>query len=334
MTEFPDPAPIELADINAASMRLQDRAVRTPLLASPYLTQLLGAEVFIKPECLQRTGSFKFRGAWNAIATLGKRAKGGVVACSSGNHAQGVAEAARLAGIPAHIVIPADAPAVKLERTRQAGAEVVLFDRESGDRDAIAADILAQRGGTMIHPFNNPAVIAGQGTVGLEIMEDLDILNRQADAIFVPCGGGGLTSGIALATDRSKSRPRIYTVEPEGFDDYRRSLASGRLQECERATGSICDALLAPAPGPIGFQINKDRGVSGLAVTDHQAMSAVALIHQRLRLVSEPGGAVAVAALFQPELDLRGKTVIAVISGGNIDPQTMAAALNDDGSLA
>jgi threonine dehydratase len=315
------------ADVVAAAGRIAGPAVRTPLIHSPLLSERTGGRVFLKAETLQRTGSFKFRGAYNAVRALHAETAGGIVACSSGNHAQGVAEAARLAGLPATIVMPSDAPAVKRVRTAASGAEIVLYDRASEDRDAVAAGVLAERGGAMVHPYNDPQVIAGQGTAGLEIADDLEAAGIAPDVVLTPCSGGGLTAGIALALTERFPGVAIYGVEPVGFDDYARSLAAGRPVRNERLAGSICDALLSPEPGPIGFAINRERLAGAVSVTDEEALHAVGFAYEALRLVVEPGGAVALAALLEGRVDVAGRTVVIVLSGGNVGDEVLAEAV-------
>jgi threonine dehydratase len=315
------------ADVLAARERLAGHAVRTPLLVSPVLSERLGARVYLKPECLQRTGSFKFRGAWNAIKALGARAGKGVVACSSGNHAQGVAEAARLAGIPSTIVMPADAPLPKRQRTERSGGRLVLYDRVREDRDSIADAIAAEEKLAFVHPFNDSNVIAGQGTVGLEIAGDCAALGIAPDIVLVPCSGGGLSAGVALAVTERFPAAAVYTAEPAGFDDYARSLAAGAPQRNEALGGSVCDALLAPSPGAIGWEINRQRLAGGVSASDAEALRAVGLAFDELRLVVEPGGAVGLAALLAGSLDAVGKVVVVVLSGGNIGDATLADAL-------
>ena len=308
--------------IEAAAARLRGRALRTPLLSSPFLDDLAGRRVLVKAECLQHTGSFKFRGAWNAVVAL---RPSGVVAFSSGNHAQGVALAARLHGIPAVIIMPADAPAVKIDNTRALGAEVVLYDRTTEDRDAIGARLATERGLTLIRPFDMAEVIAGQGTTGLEIAaQAAEAGVTQAD-VLVCCGGGGLTAGIALALEAHAPGLRARPVEPEGFDDVARSLASGRIERNASLSGSLCDAIVTPQPGALTFPVMARLCGPGLSVSDAQALRAIRLAHERLKIVLEPGGAVALAAaLFGP---VSGAAVIAVASGGNVDPAVMARAL-------
>ncbi|MCU0789494.1 MAG: threonine/serine dehydratase [Nitratireductor sp.] len=316
------------ADIEAAASRLSGRALRTPLLRSAELDSITGARVFVKAECLQLTGSFKFRGAFNAASALSEnRPRGGVVACSSGNHAQGVAEAARLLGMKATIVMPSDAPAIKVARTRRSGAEVILYDRDKEDRDAIANGIVERTGAHFIHPYENPFVIAGQGTCGLEIAQDLAAMGLSADRVIVCCGGGGLTAGVALAVHSRFPQAVIHTAEPAGFDDYARSLAAGSRLTNERLSGSACDALLTPSPGELSFAVNREHVHSGFAVSDEEAFAAMRLAFAELKIVVEPGGAVALAALLAQGKAFAGETVVCVASGGNVDPELYARVL-------
>jgi threonine dehydratase len=312
----------DIAMIEAAAARLAGHARRTPLLSSPFLDDIAGRRVLVKAECLQHTGSFKFRGAWNAVSAL---KPAGVVAFSSGNHAQGVALAARLHGIPAVIIMPSDAPRVKIDNTRGLGAEVVVYDRATEDRDEIGARLSAERGLTLIKPFDMAEVIAGQGTTGLEIAEQAAEAGVSRADVLVCCGGGGLTSGIALALAARAPGLRARPVEPEGFDDVARSLAAGSIQRNDRLSGSICDAIVTPQPGDLTFPIMARLCGPGLSVTEDQALHAMALAHDRLKIVLEPGGAVALAAaLF---LDVPGEAVIAVASGGNVDAAMIQRAL-------
>ncbi len=309
-----------LAAIEAAAARMQGHVRCTPLLHAPLLDRLAGRRVLVKAECLQVTGSFKARGGWSAVSALPPGV--GVLAMSSGNHAQGVAFAAAAHGVPAVILMPSDAPAVKIANTRAYGAEVVLYDRATEDRDALAARLSAERGLTLVPPFDHPEVIAGQGTVGLEIAGQAGV--DRAD-VLVPCGGGGLSTGVAVALAAKAPGLRVRTVEPAGFDDMARSLAAGRPLRNPATTGSICDAILTPEPGRLTLPVLQGLAGPGLAVTDEQALRAVALAFTHLRVVAEPGGAVALAAaLFAPDL---GDTVICVLSGGNVDPGLFAQAL-------
>jgi threonine dehydratase len=316
-----------IADVRRAAGRIAGHAVRTPLLSSPFLDELAGGRVLLKCENLQRTGSFKFRGAYNAIAALDRQTRSrGVVAVSSGNHAQGVAEAARLFGVRATIVMPADAPAIKRARTERSGGRIVAYSRGGDDREAIAAGVIAAEGGTLIHPFNDAEVIAGQGTIGLEVAEDCAALGIAPDALVIPCGGGGLSSGVGLALRDKFPDLAVTLVEPAGFDDYARSLATGTIVPNATTSGSVCDALLAPSPGRIGFAINRANGVSAVSVADDEALATVAFAFRELKLVVEPGGAVGLAALLAGKVQFDG-TAVVVLSGGNIDEATLARAL-------
>jgi threonine dehydratase len=310
------------ADVDAAAERLAGVALRTPLVASPVLDALTGARVFLKAETLQRTGSFKFRGAYNKISRIpAEQAAGGVVAFSSGNHAQGVAAAAQLRGMPAVIVMPADAPKAKRERTAALGAEVVLYDREREDRTAIARRIAGERGATLVPPYDDPLIIAGQGTIGREIAEDLGSIGIVPDVVIIGASGGGLAAGITLALKARIPSAKVYTAEPEGFDDTARSFRSGRREHNARLSGSICDALMSNTPGELTFEINRALIGEGVAASDEEAGRAVAFAFRELKLVVEPGGAIGLAALLAGKLDVRGKTVVVVLSGGNVDAE-------------
>ena len=304
------------ADVVAAQKRIAPYAIRTPLVESPTLSERIGGKVFLKLELMQRTGSFKFRGALNRILLIPEsdRAKG-VVAFSSGNHAQGVAAAARLFAMPALIVMPSDAPKPKIDGTRALGAEVVLYDRSHEDREAIAGRIRDERGATLVKPFDDPAIIAGQGTAGLEIAEDAARRGVVFDEVLSPCSGGGLISGIALAMRDSKVK--IRSVEPENFDGMRRSLEAGERITAPGGKLSIADALMAPTPGVHVFELAKTLLSPGLAVSDAELEQAVAFAATRLKLLVEPGGAAALAALLAGKVT--GKTVCLVLSGGNAD---------------
>ncbi len=315
-------------DVAAARARIAGVASVTPLLRFPFLDDLTGGTVLIKPETLQRTGSFKFRGAYNRLSLIpeSERSKG-VVACSSGNHAQGVAEAARLIGMPATIVMPSDAPALKKARTERSGAAVVTYERGREDRDAIAAEISARTGATLVHPYNDAGVIAGQGTIGVEIAEQAAALGLEPEAMLTCCGGGGMTGGIALALETLLPDCAIYPVEPQGFDDYARSLAAGERLGNPAEGGSVCDALMSPSPGELGFAITSRRAREGLVVSDAEALAAVAFAFNELKLVVEPGGAVALAAVLTGKLPVKGRTVALILSGGNIEPAMLMRAL-------
>lgn len=319
----------DIAMIEAARQRMNGEAIRTPLMSSPFLDEIAGRKVLIKPECLQRTGSFKFRGGWSAVSALEPEVrKRGVIAFSSGNHAQGVALAASLHGVPAVIIMPRDAPKIKIENTKAYGAEVVLYDRANEDRDAIGATLSEERGLTLIRPYDEPLVIAGQGTVGLEIAEQAQEAGIEKAEVLVCCGGGGLTSGVALALEAKAPGLKVRTAEPEHFDDVARSLASGKIERNAALSGSICDAIVTPQPGNITFPILKRLCGAGIAVTEEEALRAMVLAFQRLKIVVEPGGAVALAAALFHGNELDTDTVIAVASGGNVDSAIMADALS------
>jgi threonine dehydratase len=322
-------------DILAARRRLGTLACRTPLIEHPALNAITGARVLLKAENLQRVGAFKFRGAYNKVAQVDRAAfPGGVVACSSGNHAQGVAAAATLMGFKSAIVMPADAPRLKIARTRAFGAEVVAYDRAREDRDAIARELCRSRGAAYVHPFDDPDVIAGQGTAGLEMMEQAEAIGAIPDIVLVGASGGGLISGVSIAVKEKSPSTVIYSVEPAGFDDLARSLKGGARERNARLSGSICDALLAVTPGELTFEVAKRNLAGGLAVTDEEAKAAVRYAFEELKLVLEPGGAVSLAAILAGKLPLRGKTVAAVLSGGNIDPSLFAEIIQEQRQAA
>ena len=316
------------ADVESAASRLAGVVRRTPLLAVTPLDEELGGRILLKVESLQRTGSFKFRGAYNRLVQLDAgRRRAGVVAFSSGNHAQGVAAAAKILGIPATIVMPANAPAVKLANTRALGAEVVLYDRFTGDREAIARRIVAERGATLVPAYDDPQVIAGQGTVGLELMEQAAELEVVPDQVLVPTSGGGLTAGTAIAVRALAPTAAIYGVEPEAFDDTRRSLEAGTLLKNPPEARSICDALQSSPPGTLTFAINRELLSGILTVSDTEVQAAMARAFRDLRLVVEPGGAVALAAALAGKIPLAGRSTAIVLSGGNVDIETFVSAL-------
>jgi threonine dehydratase len=271
---------------------------------------------------LQRTGSFKFRGAYNKISQIPpeKRAAG-VVAYSSGNHAQGVAAAAKLYGVPAAIVMPSDAPRPKRERTKAFGAEVVLYDRDREDRAGIARDLCAKRGATLVPPFDDPMIIAGQGTAGREIAEDMEAIGVKPDIVVIGASGGGLAAGITLALKARVPSAQFYTAEPEGFDDTARSFKSGQRERNPRMSGTICDALMTETPGRVTWEINRKMIGQGVAASDAEVGRAVAFAFREMKLVVEPGGAIGLAALLAGKLGIRGKVVVAVLSGGNVDAE-------------
>jgi threonine dehydratase len=324
----PSPRLPVFADVEAAARRLVGQARETPLLESSLVNDRLGGRLLIKAETLQRTGSFKFRGAYNALSQLdADRRRTGVVAYSSGNHAQGTAAAAAILGMPAVIVMPSDAPAIKVANTRGYGAEVVFYDRYSESREAIATEIASRRGALLLPPFDDAAVIAGQGTIGLEIAAQAAALGVQLDAVVVSCSGGGLVTGCALALAARSPGTKVYAAEPEGLDDMRRSLAAGERLANEPAARSICDALLAPMPGVITFALACRLLAGSLTASDAEVRRAMAMAFADYKLVVEPGGAAALAAVLAGRLEIRGRTVVAIASGGNVDRESFAAAL-------
>lgn len=327
MDDATERPPFTLHDIEQAAERIAPFAVRTPLLENPALNERVGRRVLIKPELFQRMGSFKFRGAYNALASLPQVVRWrGVVAFSSGNHAQGVAAAARLFGVPAVIVMPADAPAAKIEATRALGAEIRPYDRWSEDREAIGRALSEERGATLIPPFDDLAVMAGQGTVGLEMATDAAALGVPLGDVLVPCSGGGLVAGTATAIKAKSPHTRVHAVEPAGFDDTARSLEAGYLCSNDPAARSICDALMVAQPGALTFAVNRHVLSGGLVVSDAEVLEAIAYAARTLKLVVEPGGAVGLAALLSSRLPTGDGAVGLVLSGGNIDPQILQAA--------
>lgn len=314
--------------IRNAAARLEGHARRTPLLSSSFLDDFAGRRVWVKPECLQHTGSFKFRGAWSAVSALDPdtRAKG-VIAFSSGNHAQGVALAARMHQTASVIIMPSDAPVSKVDNTRAYGAEVVLYDRDTESRDEIGARLSEERGLTLIKPFDEPQVIAGQGTCGLEIAQQAAARGITRADVIVCCGGGGLTSGIALALEADAPGLRVRPSEPEGFDDVKRSLIAGDIQRNAQLSGNICDAIITQQPGDITFPIMQRLCGPGLVISEDEALDAMGHAWNRLKLVAEPGGAAALAAALYRKDEIEGDDVIVTISGGNVDPALFARAL-------
>jgi len=317
--------PVTSADIDAAARVIAPYAVRTPLLSPSVLNERMGTRIFLKPEMLQRTGSFKFRGAFNKLSSIPQEARGGgVVAFSSGNHAQGVAHAAQLLGMQATIVMPSDAPLSKRERTKAYGAEVVLYDRDREDREAIARDIAGPRNATLVRPYDDPYVIAGQGTVGREVAEDMAALGLSPDIVVAPASGGGLIAGVATAIKARYPQAMVMSGEPDEFNDHARSLRSGK-REAHGAKGrTICDALMAAMPGEITFSINSQLLAQGITASDAEVGAAVGFAFRELKLVVEPGGAVGLAALLAGRIDVKGKNVVIVLSGGNVDADLFA----------
>jgi threo-3-hydroxy-L-aspartate ammonia-lyase len=311
------------ADVRAAADRLRGVAHRTPVVTSATLDERTGAQVFLKAENLQRIGAFKFRGAYNAIAQLdADRKRRGVVAFSSGNHAQGVALAAKLLGVPAVIVMPSDAPAAKLAATRGYGAEVVEYDRERMNRAELAASIAAERGATLIPPYDDPGIIAGQGTAALELIEDAGPL----DVLLVPLGGGGLLAGSCLAATALSPGVRVYGVEPEAGDDWVRSWRENRIVSIP-VPKTIADGQQTQAPGELTWPIARTLAAGILTVTDDEIRAAMRFAFERLKLVVEPSGASALAALLSAKTCVRGTRVGVVISGGNVDSVRFAGCI-------
>src|SRR3979411_210829 len=318
MTNASPPLPVTAADIDAAARVLAPFAVRTPLLSSPALDERVGATVFLKPEMLQRTGSFKFRGAFNKLASIPQdKRSGGVVAFSSGNHAQGVAAAAQILSMQATIVMPADSPVTKRERTKGYGAEVVLYDRDKEDREAIANGIAAKRGATLVRPYDDPFVLAGPGTAALDTAEDMAALDRGPYIVVARASGGGLIAGVATAVKARFPQAQIIVAEPEFYDDHGLSLRAGHREAHHAAGRTICDALMASIPGEMTFSINSKLLAQGVTASDDEVGAAVAFAYRELKLVVEPGGAVGLAALLAGRIDARGQNVGIVLSGCN-----------------
>ncbi|WP_394694507.1 threonine/serine dehydratase [Hyphobacterium sp.] len=324
MSDFP-----VFADVQYAARQIAGEAVRTPLLENDVLNERLGGRILIKPECLQRTGSFKFRGAYNRLSRIPIEAREkGVVAFSSGNHAQGVALAAKLLGIPATIVMPSDAPKIKADGVRRLGGEVVEYDRATGDREAISEELVAKSGAILVPSYDDFFIMAGQGTAGLEIAEDLQAKNVVPDQLVCCAGGGGLIAGTGLAMKEYFPDCDIWAAEPEGFDDHRRSLAAGERVANERRSGSLQDAIITPMPGAMTFPLNQQQLAGAVTASDDDTLEAIAFIWKHLKLVAEPGGATAFASLLNGQLDTRDKTTIVLITGGNVDPAVLRQALD------
>jgi threonine dehydratase len=316
-------------DSLAARARCGDRIRHTPLLRSAALDRAIGGTVLLKAECLQHTGSFKLRGAMNAVLSLVEDGhQGGIVAFSSGNHAQAVAYAAAAAGLPATIFMPADAPAIKTRATRSWGATVIPFDRMTDDREALARAEAARTGAAVIPPYDDARIIAGQGSCGLEIAEEAAATGIAPDALLVPVSGGGLVAGCALAMEAIAPGCAVHTVEPEGRDDHRRSLRSGTRESNGPGGSVLCDGLLAPMPGELTFALNRPRLGEGVVVTDEAVLRAMAFAFLHLKLVVEPSGAVGLAALLSGAFDGRDRVTAVVLSGGNVDPETFQRALS------
>ncbi len=313
---------ISYQDVINAKLRLAGAIKKTPLIQSEILSDAFNAKIFMKAENLQLTGSFKIRGAINFIRQLGEDEKiQGLIAYSSGNHAHAVAKVARIEGLTATIVMPKDAPRIKIEATKKLGAEIVFYDRNSESREDIARGIVEEKGGILIPPFDHSFTIAGQGTVGLEIIDQMAALGEKPDIVLVPCSGGGLIAGIAIAIKHVLPNVELYTVEPENFDDTARSLKNGKIETIAENQRSICDALQVTKPGKLTFSINKILLSGGLTVTDKDILKAMSLAFFKEKLVLEPGGAAAIAAIMAKTIDIEGKNVVVVLSGGNVDPE-------------
>lgn len=320
--------PPSYSDIADAAERLAGHAVRTPLLRNDVLDERTGARVFVKAECLQRTGSFKFRGAFNRISRMDSDEKTrGVMAYSSGNHAQGVAAAARINGTTAKILMPADAPRSKVEGVKFWGGEVVEYDRGTQNREEMGRAIAEAEGRVLVPPYEDPFIIAGQGTAALEASEQMAEAGAVPDIVICPAGGGGLIAGTGMAMLHHHPAVQVWAAEPVGFDDFRRSLASGKREVNERLTGSVCDAIITPTPGELTWSINSGQLAGGAAVSDDEALAAVAFAWRHLKIVVEPGGAVALAAVLTGRVETRGKTVCVIASGGNVDRAMFTRAL-------
>lgn len=322
-TKLPTPA-----DVRAAAARIAPHIIRTPMLRHRLLDEITGGTILVKPEPLQRTGSFKLRGATNAALRLTpEQRRAGVVTHSSGNHGQATACAAAMLGMPALVAMPADAPAIKVESTKRWGAEITFFDRRTTDREVLASRLAEERGGVVLPPFDHPDVIAGQGTLALELFEDAAAAGLSLDALAVCTGGGGLIAGCALAAEGASPTTRVYAVEPEGWDDTRRSLEAGERIANDGGGETLCDALLSLRPGALTFAVNRPRLAGAAVVTRAEVFRAMRFAFEHLKIVAEPGGAVALAAVLAGKIEARGKTVGVVVSGGNVDPAVFAEAL-------
>ena len=319
---------INYQNIINASQRIKGHAVITPLVESAMLNQQLGGRVFFKAENLQRTGSFKFRGAFNKLSKLSQANElTGVVAYSSGNHAQGVAAAAAHFGVPATIIMPSDAPKIKIFNTKALGAKVVLYERNTEDRDAIGQQLSKELNLTLIPPYDDLDIIAGQGTLGLEAALQLEALGLVPDQAIGPIGGGGLMSGTATALKHHFPSITLWGAEPEGYDDAARSIAAGCRLANKNSPLSICDAIVTPMVGELTFPIMQRYLAGAKAVNDQHVMAAMAMCMQQLKLVVEPGGCVGLAAILDNSLEVKDKTTLVILSGGNADPATLGLAL-------
>ena len=320
---------ISFDDILSAAKRLEGHAVRTPLLEFAPLNERLGKRVLIKFEGAQHTGSFKFRGAFNRISTIDPSQKeAGVIAWSSGNHAQGIAAAASMNGIQATIVMPSDAPKIKVNNTRALGADIIFYDRYTESREEIAMALVKERGAILVPSYDDPFIIAGQGTVGLEIAQQAEEVGATIGAVIAPCGGGGLISGTATAIKEKCPGAKVYSAEPEGFDSTGRSLASDTPAGNDPKARSICDALQSPYPGTMTLPINKEKLAGGLAVSDDEVRAAVRFAFEKLKLVAEPGGSAGLAAALAGKIPDHDRALAIVISGANVDPELYCEILS------
>ncbi|MBT4739630.1 MAG: threonine/serine dehydratase [Rhodospirillaceae bacterium] len=323
MTLIPTPN-----DIRDAATRIAASVKKTPVLTSQDLDGQTGGRIFLKAECLQKTGSFKIRGATNKLMQLSESERAaGVVAWSTGNHAQGVAAAAKALNISAKIVMPSDAPQTKLDGTRSYGAEVVFYDRTTDDREDIGRRIAQEEGRIVVPPYDDFDIICGQGTAGLELVDQVSELGFALDDVLVPASGGGLLAGVSLAVHDRFPDARIFVVEPQSFDDHQRSLGSGQRETNTQRAGSICDALLAPAPGTLTWQVNRTHLTGGYAVSDDDVLDAIAFAYRAFDVRLEPGGAITLAALLSGHHNAKGRNVALILSGGNVDDDTFNRAL-------
>lgn len=321
-------AEFSLSDIEAAAARIDGIARRTPLLESARLNDRIGGRLLVKAECLQHTGSFKFRGAYNRLAAMDPETLArGILAYSSGNHAQGVARAAQMFGVPATIIMPRDAPAMKQRNTAEYGATIVLYDRHGESREEIGRQIAAEQGLTLVKPYDDPLIMAGQGTSGLECARQCTTLGAVPDLALVPTGGGGLMAGFSTAMKTAFPDLQLFAVEPDGYDDTARSLQSGTRVANTATPASICDAIMTPEPGELTFPVNQRTLAGALSVSDAEVRKAMADAFAELKIVIEPGGCVALAAVLSGRLPVAGRTVVVVASGGNVDPSLFADIL-------
>jgi len=319
---------LTIDDIKAAKQRIKGVAVKTPLLTNCYLNELLDAKVYIKLENLQQIGAFKFRGAYNRLCQLNEEEKKrGVVAFSSGNHAQGIALAAKMLNMKATIVMPSDAPKLKLEGTLRLGAKVVEYDRSTESREDIAAGIAKSFGSILVPAFEDYSIMAGQGTIGIEVANQLGAKKKQLDAYLAPAGGGGLLAGTSVAIRSLIPGAKVYGVEQEGYDDHALSRKAGRRIKIKPKKSTMCDALMATTPGKMTWSINSKTVTDFLVVNEDEIAHAVAFAFLRLKVVVEPGGAVALASLLEKKIELAGKRIVIVLSGGNIDGNTFRYCL-------